>query len=170
MTSEIDKQELLRRLQSGYEHFRLQIAPLTATQLERGSAIGSWSVKDLVAHFIAHEQFALHEISAARRGQQEPIPFPDTDETNSAAIERYADATADQVLQAWETSFHQIVALVQSLDDNEFAPEGPLVRCLGDSIDGALANNTYEHYAEHAPALLLWVKRLQKEHQWNESR
>jgi hypothetical protein len=33
---------------------------------------------------------------------------------------------------------------------------------LGDTVDGALANNTYTHYAEHLPALEAFVVRCRQ--------
>jgi len=39
------------------------------------------------------------------------------------------------------------------LTESDFAPGSALEHALGDTVDGALANNTYEHYVEHLPGL-----------------
>jgi len=159
MTTNVNKQELLLRLQAGYDRFRQMIAHLTPAQLQTVGVIGTWSIKDVIAHFIAHEQFALRELAAARRVERYDNPFEDTDEMNGAAVAQNAGAPVEQVLLAWETSFRQVVAMVETLTDDEFAVDGPVVRCLDDTIDGALANNTYEHYSEHTPAILAWIEQ-----------
>lgn len=160
MDRDIGKQELLQRLQSGYARFQQLIAHLTPAQLQAPGVIGRWSIKDLIAHFIAHEQFALSEIAAAQRGEKYHSPFQDSDEINAAVVEQYADTPAEEVFAAWETSFRGVVAAVQALADAEFAADGAVARLLEDTIDGALANNTYEHYAEHTPAVAAWIGRL----------
>lgn len=160
MDGDVDKQELLQRLQLGYVRFQQLIVHRTPDQLQVAGVIGSWSIKDLIAHFIAHEQFALREIAAARRGERYHTPFQDTDQMNAAVVEQYADTPIEHVLVAWETSFRQVVAEVEALTDAEFAIDGTVVGLLEDTIDGALGNNTYEHYAEHTPEVVSWLSRL----------
>lgn len=46
-------------------------------------------------------------------------------------------------------SARQVVAAVAALAEADFDPAGPLAAALDDTIDGALANNTYAHWAEH---------------------
>jgi hypothetical protein len=159
MNTDVDKQELLRRLHSGFARLHQMIAHLTPQQLDTAGVIGTWSIKDTIAHFIAHEQFALNELSAARRGESYRNPFRDSDAMNAAAVAQYVDEPVDRVLRAWEASFRQVVATVDSLTEADFSPDGSVVHCLGDTIDGALANNTYEHYAEHLPAIEAWMRQ-----------
>src|SRR5215471_18606058 len=134
MDSDINKQELLQRLQGGYDRFQQLIVHLTPAQLQVAGVIGRWSIKDLIAHFITHEQFALSEIAAARQGKTYHNPFQDADEMNAAVVEQYTDAPIEQVLVAWETSFRQVVAAVEALTDAEFAVDGSVVRLLEDTI------------------------------------
>jgi hypothetical protein len=157
MTVEVTKQVLLQRLQASYAHFHQIITPLTSSQLETKGVIGSWSIKDTVAHFIAHEQFALRELAAAQGGETYDNPYEDVDTMNAVAVEQYTYASLDQVLLDWDISFQQIVTAVEALDETDFAADSPVVDCLNDTIDGALANNTYEHYAEHIPSIQAWI-------------
>jgi uncharacterized protein (TIGR03083 family) len=160
MKAGIPQSELLHRLHAGYRAFHALIDPLDAGQLQQAGVIGDWSVKDLVAHFIAHEQFALAELSAARRGEQYQPEFGDTDTLNAEAVARYAVQPVAAVLAAWQVSFRQLVAAVESLSAAEYADDGMLARCLNDTIEGALANNSYEHYAEHRPAVEAWIAHI----------
>jgi hypothetical protein len=41
----------------------------------------------------------------------------------------------------------------------DFAPGSALEQALGDAVDGALANSTYTHHAEHLPALAAFVAK-----------
>lgn len=157
MTNAVGKSDLLRRLRAGYTRFHMLIARLTMAELEDSGAAGVWSLKDLIAHFIAHEQFALNELAAAQRGKRYQHPISDNQAMNADAVAQYAATPAEQVLLAWDRSFHQVVAAIEALAEADFASESTLVSTLGDTIDGAFANNTYEHYAEHTPAVRAWL-------------
>ena len=159
MAEHVSKYELLQRLHKGCEQFRHLIAPLTHAELGTPGVLGAWSIKDIVAHFIAHEQFALGELAAARNGEAFEYPVEGTDAINAAATAQHSGTPAEQVLLRWEQSFRQVVALAEALAEADFAPDSAVVQRLGDTIDGALANNTYEHYAEHTPAVREWIAR-----------
>ena len=156
----VDRAELLRRLDREYRRFHSAIAHLTPAQLQTPGVVGAWSIKDVIAHFIAHEQFALHELQHALRGQRYRPEEPEAATINDRAVAERRSQSLDDVLQAWDESHRQVVAAVCSLTDAAFDSTGPVVQLLEDSIDGALGNNTYDHYAEHLPAIEAWMQQL----------
>ena len=121
--------------------------------------IGRWSLRDLLAHFVAHEQRALAEIAAARRGERMAIDPNGTNEFNAGAVFAWAPLEAAEALAAWDRSYRRVVEIVEELTEADFASGSALEQVLGDTVDGALANNTYAHYAEHLPALEAFVAR-----------
>jgi ribosomal protein S18 acetylase RimI-like enzyme len=155
----VDRDELLRRLDREYRRFQSAIAPLTPEQLEAAGVIDAWSIKDLVAHLIVHEQFALREVQYALRGERFVPETHDSTVVNTRAVAEWQHASAAEVLQAWDNSFQQIVAFVRALPDAAFDLDGAVVQLLEDTIDNAFNNNTYEHYAEHLPMVEAWVRR-----------
>lgn len=156
----VDRAELLRRLDHEYRRFHTAIARLTPAQLQTPGVVGAWSIKDVIAHFIVHEQFALHELEHALRGERYRPEEPETVIMNDRAVAGRRSQSLDDVLQAWNESYHQVVAAVRSLTDAAFDATGPIVQLLEDTIDGALGNNTYGHYAEHLPAIEAWTRQL----------
>ena len=159
LNQHVDKRELLDRLDREYRRFRLAIAPLTPRQLQTPGVVGDWSIKDVIAHFITHEQFALEELRCACHGEQFQGDTGDSDTMNERAVAAQRQMALDDVLRAWDHSYSQVVAAVTSLSDADFDPAGPTARALDDTIDGALGNNTYGHYAEHLPAIEAWIQR-----------
>jgi len=155
----VDRKELLKRLDHEYRRFRNSIAPLTPKHFETPGVVGTWSIKDLIAHFIAHEQFALHELQHALRGERYQPDENEADAINDRAVADYQQQSLDEVLHAWDISYHQIVVLVEALPDDAFQPMGSFVQVLEDTIDGALGNNTYLHYAEHLPSVEAWLRQ-----------
>jgi uncharacterized protein (TIGR03083 family) len=162
MESFVDRKELLSRLDFEYRRFRSNIAHLTPEQLQRPGAVGSWSIRDLIAHFIAHEQFALRELQHALRGERYQPDENETDVINARAVIERQGQSLDEVLRAWDESYRQIVAAVEALPDEAFDPSGSVVQLLEDTIDGALGNNTYQHYAEHLPSVMAWIQHQPK--------
>ncbi len=151
MDRTVTKPDLLDRLRDEYTRFQGCLVQLTAEQMSTPSTIRNWSVKDLVAHLIAHEQRALQEIHAALKGEEFAIDHAANDSFNAGAVAVSRPCTIEVVLQAWHQSFNEVVATVEALPDAYFYMSHPITEVLDDTIDGALANNTYAHYREHLP-------------------
>lgn len=144
------KDDLIQRLERSHVMFDALLARMTQDQLTGLPVVGHWIMRDVLAHFIAHEQHALHEIRLALSGQHVHPNYGDGDAFNEGAVSSRRGETLAKVREAWEVSRRQVVTLVENLADDDFHPSGPVVEALGDTIDGALGSNTYEHYAEHA--------------------
>lgn len=158
MDNHVGRAELLGRLARSYERVMAVIAPLGPAQLEATGVVDDWSIKDLLAHFIAHEQFALAELDHARRGERYDPGPGGSDAINARAVAERRQDSGASVLRDWQASYQRLVSAVQALSDADFDPAGPLAQALGDTIDGALGNNSYEHYAEHLPAIEDWLR------------
>jgi hypothetical protein len=81
------------------------------------------------------------------------------DEFNAGAAFASAPLQPVEALAAWDRSFRRVIEAVEELTEADFAPGSSLEQALGDTVDGALANNTYAHYAEHVQALTAFVAR-----------
>lgn len=150
----VDRMELLRRLQAGRAEFVQAIAPLTDEELTRPRTMGEWSVKDLLAHFIAHEQRALDGLNAARNGRRGAAAADEDEEFNERAVRARQNLSAAQVRAEWDASFERLYTAAAELDEGDFEPFSAVCEHLENTIDGALAGSTYRHYAEHLPGVL----------------
>ena len=149
----VTRAELLRRLNAGIAAVEAFLAGVPDGALREPGAVGSWSVADVLAHFVAHEQRALAELRAAGRGEHLAIDHAANDAFNDGAVQSWRALDPVTVRAAWGVSARTVVAVVAALADADFDPHGPLATALDDTIDGALANNTYGHYAEHLPEM-----------------
>lgn len=161
-TGFVNKQELVTRLYRERTRFLQVISKLDADELAAPNALGEWSVKDLLAHFIAHEQRALDQLNAARRGEPYVWSELSNDAYNAQQVQVRRVLTSEQMRAAWDESFAQVIASVEALSDADFEPTGSVCILLDDTIDGALANNSYEHYLEHLPEVVHWAKRVRQ--------
>lgn len=160
MSFDIDKTELAGRITAEYQRLAALIDQLSPAQMEQPHAVGTLSIKDLLAHLIAHEQRAIQELRAAQQGRQLMIDHAANDSFNAGAVAAVTPINARSIRAAWARSVQQVLAALHSLDDTDFLPTGALTQILEDSIDGALGNNTYGHYAEHRSEIEAWLERL----------
>ena len=156
----VDKTELLHRLYIGQQEFKNLIARIPPEQTSLPGATGTWSVKDVIAHLIAHEQRALNELDHAQRGEPYHFDHSCNDTFNEGAVLASQTQAYENVVAAWESSVASVIAAVEQLTDADFDPNGIVVQRLEDSIDGALANNTYEHWQDHGAQIEEWLGRL----------
>ncbi len=146
---QVGKAELVERLKR--ESGRLDDA---IKRLDRNARIGAWSLAEFLAHLIAHEQRAMNEVQAALRGEPFAIDHDANDAFNQGAAFSSRAYPLATVYRAWLDSSASVIDFVRSLPDDVFRAPNAVTRILGDTVDGALANNTYAHYAEHVPNLL----------------
>jgi len=161
MDALVTKPVLLDRLHQEYTRFHSCLAQLTAEQMNVPHTIRDWSVKDLIAHLIAHEQRALHEVRAAVWGQRVDIDHAANNTFNAGAAAATRPYPIEAVLEAWQRSFDEVVAEVTALPDVYFHESHPITNILDDTIDGTLANNTYAHYCEHIPDIEQAIRHFQ---------
>jgi hypothetical protein len=108
----VDKPELLRRLREGYTRFHLILERLSPEQKIARDVIGVWSVKDLLAHFIAHEQRALDELHHALRGEPYHFDHDCNDTFNEGVVMAYRMEAFAIVYAAWSRSVESVIAQV----------------------------------------------------------
>ena len=150
---QVSKAELLERLTR--ESARLKD---TFERLDPDVRVGAWSLTEFLAHLIAHEQRAMAEVRAALVGEHFEIDHDANDAFNQGATFSSRAFPSDAVYRAWLESNASLLGFVESLPDDVFRAPNAVIQTLGDTIDGALANNTYGHYAEHLPKLIGLIK------------
>jgi hypothetical protein len=158
----VGKSELLARIKTSRDAVASMVVAIPLEASLQSDTIDRWSVRDLLAHFVAHEQRALAEIAAAQRGECVATNSDGMSEFNAGATFAWAPLQADEALAAWDRSYRRVVEIVEELTEADFVPGSALEQALGDTVDGALANNTYAHYAEHLPALEAFVARCRQ--------
>lgn len=159
MAEMIDKAELLKRIRAGYMSFQAMLTKLTPVQMTEAKVIEMWTIKDCIAHLIAHEQFALQELDCALRGEPMIYDERDTDSINADTVVNSHLKPLDEVRAEWERSLKQVLDTIESLPDDVFVPGSLLEAQLGDSIDGAFVNNTYDHYADQENMIRAWMSQ-----------
>jgi hypothetical protein len=155
----LNRAEILQRLDAEHNRLLATVAELSPAQLLEAGALGTWSVKDILAHLVHWTRFPTHEINAALQGRKFDYDARHEDEINAQSVSHYRDRSPAEVIADFERAYDQVLILVESLPDSAFERDNELEKLLGDSIAGVLNNNTYDHYALHEGHIRAWMQR-----------
>ena len=131
---------------------------------------GKWSIKDVLAHILAYEQYIADRMTEIVHGQvYSPCkthnaldaflsefgypdfgsPLLDDDAPNAWVVEKYKNVALEDVVAQELQAFAAIVGLLEKLSETTIAEHNLYER---------VANNTYKHYREHLKDIRRWLK------------
>ena len=124
---------------------------------------GGWSVKDVIAHVIWGEReiagvFQQHALVGSDLWD---LPLR---ERNAAIYEQNRDRSLDEVLADAPRAFTELVEAVQQLSEDDLN-DPSLYRDMPADWEPwrLIAENTYEHYRDHMPAIEAWLGKKAQE-------
>lgn len=155
----LTRAQILQRLQDEYDRLQQLLAGLTADQMLQPNVVGVWSIKDIVAHLVHWARFPAKEIAYALRGE-DPSPLYDSrddDVINGEVVLASQDKSLEEVLANFAQAFVEVIHTVEHLPDAAFEPNGRIETLLGDTVEGVLNNNTYDHWTLHREQIERWL-------------
>ena len=137
----MNREQLLSREEEAWNGFMSQVSRVPADCLEENGAVEGWSVKDLVWHCAYWARFCAETLEGLESADLAD-PFEGHDDA-------YWDAVNGQVAQeAKSMSWEQITAEAPSIRERV---RGVFASApLGGKPDTWFAEETFEHYDEHA--------------------
>lgn len=167
MNEPIAKAELLATIDAEHDRLAVTLRQLSDEQLVQPGVEGDWSVKDLLAHITWWEQRLIQLLESAARGEAPPsllLPGEDWDAAiprlNDAAYAASRDRALDDVREAFERSFAQVVAVVSGCSEHDLFDPAGLNGIVPEAAFHMIAANTYEHYQEHRETIRAWIEML----------
>jgi hypothetical protein len=160
------KDALLDRIRAGRNDFDTVLLAVPPEAVNEPLFAGGWSVKDLVAHIAAYEQWTAAQIMAAIEGRRatdqdlygvEELPEDpegwDLDRQNAAIRERYAELSYPDALAFAEASFNRLLSALTALPDDDVVRPGVQSWTEGQAVIDVVPGQTYRHYGQHLPPL-----------------
>src|SRR5262245_57081766 len=146
------KQELLGRAAEEDRAFQAAIAGLNEEQLTT-PWLGTWSVKDIVAHIVGWHGEMRPALERMARGER-PIPpgvsYEDVDAWNARFAAAARDKQVNAVLLAFDESHEDFITAAATVPDERFEPGQPAYRIVD--------LNSAHHYKEHGDEIRAWRK------------
>lgn len=144
----MDRRRLLERLDTAWEAFKASYGGMSDSQLLEPGVTGAWSVRDILAHVTAWEEEALKYLPLILEGGKPPrysVTYGGIDAFNARMTEQKSGLSLAEVLAQQDETHKRLIALVQSVPEDQFARETRFRR--------RLRLDTYGHYPQHAEAI-----------------
>jgi hypothetical protein len=119
----MDKFELQNWTRESIRDWQAFLDLVGSARMDKPGVVGSWSMKDVVAHLTDWEQHQIARLKSALRGEPEPTPpwsaeLQDDDEVNAWIYERNYKRSVNEVLDDTQELFRQILTTLADLPDN----------------------------------------------------
>jgi len=154
--------ELLERMRAGREEWDALISQIPERVLTAPLLASGWSVKDVIAHVAAIENWTAAQIRAAVEhrtptdmelyGVEEVLPDPegwDLDRENAAIYERYKEMPLAEVMAFSGRAFHDLLATIGRVPEVDFARRGAQPWTGDESLLEIIPGQCYAHYEQH---------------------
>lgn len=164
MTPSSQKTDLLTAIQEQRAALEELLAELTQAEMVLPGVEGEWSVKDILAHLAAWQEYTLYRLEAALAGRfPEKPPLQGWEEIhaqNQQYFETYRSLSLGEVLYAFRSTYARMVAKVEALDEAFIASKLPEEWFGGRAVHALITANTCWHDAEHTEAIEKWMEYL----------
>jgi hypothetical protein len=160
------KIELLERMRAGREEWDALITQVPDSARTEPALAGGWSVKDLIAHVAAYENWTAAQIRAANEGRaptdkelygtEEMPPDPevwDIDRQNALINAQYKETPLAEVMTFSRQAFADLMAAVEAVSDEDFTRTDAQTWTGDMTLLEIIPGQCYAHYEQHAEEL-----------------
>ncbi len=149
----MDKQQLLKQLEKAWAGLEESYAGLSDSQLTEPGVMGTWSVKDILAHVTTWEEEALKYLPLIITGGRPPryIQYGGIDAFNAQMTEQKWGLALSEVLRQLDETHRRLIDYIRSVPEEHFTRET--------RFRHRLRLDTYSHYPKHAKAIREWRER-----------
>ncbi len=150
----MEKSAFLTAVDREYQALQDLISRFSDEEMEVPERIGKWSLKDMLAHILWHEREMIGLLTQRALVGSPWWDLP-TDERNERIDQEFREWGLAQVREEAHRVHHDLRALLAALDDQDLNDPARFAGFPPDWSPGMiLAQNTFEHYAEHARDLM----------------
>lgn len=168
----MNKSIFLNRLQRERDKFELLLNRVGYTRTMTINGVsGNWSIKDIIAHIWAYEQYISDRLNEIKHGEiyypckkfnaldafidefgypDFGSPLLDDDESNAWIYEKYKNVALDEIVAQENQAFVSIVSTFESIPEHLIKEH---------NLFEGVADNTYHHYHEHIKAIKAWLRK-----------
>lgn len=149
----MDKVTFISTLQQARAQWEAELAQMDEQRLLQPGIVGTWSVKDLIAHVSWYEREMVPVIRLRVFSGSEWWALP-TDERNALIYQQNNQRPLQEIVQEGQRSYAELVEALQSLSDDDLNDPHHFREMPEDWVPWQIfAGNSSEHYQDHLPAL-----------------
>ncbi|HEY7126794.1 MAG TPA: maleylpyruvate isomerase N-terminal domain-containing protein [Ktedonobacterales bacterium] len=151
--------ELLSAMQTERAHLDAALAEVGEARMTQPGVEGDWSIKDLVAHIVWYEREMVALLQTRTLAGSDLWNLPNA-ERNAAIFAQGRERPLQDVLREAQHVYAQLLEQARTLSDEEIndarrfqgMPEAWVPWRI-------LAENTWEHYRDHAASIRVWLNQ-----------
>ncbi len=165
------KKQFIEKLLRERDKFELTLNRVGFTRrMTLKGVTGKWSIKDILAHILAYEQYIADRMNEIlHRQEYTPCktqsaldafldehgypdfgsPLLDDESPNAWVVEKYKNVSLEDVVAQEVQAFSTIVSMLEKLPQKLIDEHNLFDR---------VANNTFKHYREHLRDIRHWLK------------
>ncbi len=145
--------QCLQKVRDSYTAWKDLLASVPFSQYEEPLPGSHWSIKDIIAHITWHED-QMVEVMETRAFIGSAWWQLPTDERNRNIYKEYKSIPLQDILDDATGTHQQLEFWIETLSDDELNGSGQFEEMPPDWLFGdILAQNTYQHYDDHAKSL-----------------
>ncbi len=146
----MSKQSVLLRMQKEWKGLLSSFQGTPQEALFKPNVVGTWSVRDILAHFTTWDEEALKALPLILNDQ--PLPryakYGGIDAFNARDWEKKKDLPLDQVKNELMSTHERLVNFLDTVPESQFGAGKRFLR--------RLRLDTFNHYREHTLQILTW--------------
>ena len=151
MPGPTSKDQLVLEIEKERKALEEFLSTLTSDQILQPGILGSWSVKDVLAHLTEWEQMFLGWYKAGLRGKLPEKPAPgfkwnQLPELNQQIYERYCNQSLQEVQKQFRASYRQVMKTLQGLGEEDLFTPSRFAWTEKHTLLDFILPNTSSHY------------------------
>ncbi len=164
MAKQTSKAQLLKDIHTERRRLEKTLATLSAAEMVQEGVVGTWSVKDVLAHLAAWERLFLEWYQAGLQGGA-PATLPvgmgkrAIDALNEKIYAQNEGRGLEDVLEGFRSSYQQILAVIEGIPESDMFGRSRFSWTKELALADYIAGNTCNHYAWARSQISKWVKR-----------
>ena len=152
MAKQTSKDQLLKDIYTERRRLEKNLSVLSADDMIQPEVMGTWSVKDILAHLVAWERLFLDWYSTGvHAGTPETTPVgmsqKSIDALNQQIYEKNRWRSLDNILAEFHTSYREIMTLIAAIPEEDMFVHGRFPWTGTLTLADYIAGNTCNHYA-----------------------
>lgn len=157
MTTLMNKAIFLETLQTGRAQWETLLAKVDQARMTEPGIEGEWSLKDILAHIAWYEREMVGILQTRALIGSSLWVLPNA-ERNAAIFDQNRNRSLSVVLTEAQHVYSELLHAAQSLTDDDLIDPSRYRDMPTDWVPWKVfADNSYEHYAAHIPAIRAWL-------------
>lgn len=156
----VDKTKVKAELNEAWDGIRRLVESLSERELTEPGVVDQWSIKDLLGHMAFWAEKSARDLALVTEGRAGEIETPGSDEIlnewNKRESERRSNLSATELRDEWLHSFEAVAAAFHAVPAEKLD-----IDVKGWTVAHRFAEDTYEHYNEHADQIRAWKRQLE---------